>query len=328
MRTFVVSGGGLVIHYDPQGVQLDAGSAATANVHLLAGQPQNGVRIGNRAFAIVPVALSSATVSPANVSTMPASVFADGGTRQSIVTVTNITDAQGRRVPDGTRVVVSTLGGCNHRDASGNCINSAGGTIDSGAPSPEFGDNRMRVHQVVDGAVQVVYNSAPIKLGQGQSATAVVQFLPATPAGVRIGNRTFATAAVTIVGPASAAVAGPGAVATSGQGVYTVTNIRDAAGVLVPDGAKVVVATLGGCFHRDPAGNCINSAGGTVAGGDGSPELGDARMRVFTVTGGAIAFTFQAPVSGTSVLQLLPADPNGVRIGNQTFAIKTVSITP
>jgi hypothetical protein len=112
------------------------------------------------------------------------------------------------------------------------------------------------------------------------------------------------------------------------QSIVTVTNITDAQGRRVPDGTRVVVSTLGGCFHRDPGGNCINSAGETIAGGDGSPELGDARMRVFTVTGGTITFSFQPSASGTSVLQLLPAAPNGVRIGNQTFAIKTVSITP
>jgi hypothetical protein len=117
-------------------------------------------------------------------------------------------------------------------------------------------------------------------------------------------------------------------VASGGQGVYTVSNIRDAAGVLVPDGVKVVVSTLGGCFHRDGAGTCISSAGGTIGGGDGSPELGDARMRVFTVSGGSVTFSFQAPASGTSVVQVLPATPSGVRIGNRTFALKTVSITP
>ena len=72
----------------------------------------------------------------------------------------------------------------------------------------------------------------------------------------------------------------------------------------------------------------MNSLGGTIANGDGTPA-NDGRFRYFTVQNGTIAIQFQAPASaGTSVLQLLPAEPNGDRIGFQAFTVKSVSVGP
>ncbi|MGQ0735910.1 MAG: Ig-like domain-containing protein [Acidobacteriota bacterium] len=334
VRYFVVVNGQIEVHYDPQGVLLSVPNTDTARIALLPGRPSpgllRGTRIGDRAFAVVPVTLTSPTANPANVSAVPSSIVANGADHQVVVTVSGIADAQGLPAPDGTKVVVSTIGGCTHRDAANNCLSGTEGTIDSGVPSPEFpADARFRVHQVANGTVQAVYNSKPNAFATGQSGTAHVQFLPAQPDGTRIGIRAFAFASVAVVGMGSADIAGAGMVARGGQDVYTVTNVRDLNGTPLPDGTKVVVSTLGGCIHRDAGNNCISSSEGTLLGGDPSPEFADARTRVFTIQGGSFTFTFQAPAAaGTSVLQLLPSRPTGTRIGIKAFAIKAVTIGP
>ena len=65
---------------------------------------------------------------------MPASIYSDGGDRQVAITVTGISDRHGQPVLDGTKVVVSTLGGCSHLTEAGECIQGAGGTINTGMP--------------------------------------------------------------------------------------------------------------------------------------------------------------------------------------------------
>jgi hypothetical protein len=137
---------------------------------------------------------------------------------------------------------------------------------------------------------------------------------------------------ITLTGFQSADIDGPGAVTRTSVVTYTVSNLRDTAGNLVPDGAKVAVATIDGCFNRQPDGSsCISSAGGAIVNGVQSPELGggDNRMKIFTVQNSSITISFQAPAqTGTSVLQLLPAQPDGNRVGNRTFVLKAIAITP
>jgi hypothetical protein len=58
---------------------------------------------------------------------------------------------------------------------------------------------------------------------------------------------------------------------------------------------KVAVSTLGGYNHRDPAGNCIDSAGAAIAGGDASPEFGDARWVIRVRAREAQAFDVVEP---------------------------------
>jgi hypothetical protein len=164
-----------------------------------------------------------------------------------------------------------------------------------------------------------------------QSATARLAFLPAQPNGQRIGDHAFIMADVTLTSFQSADIDGPGAVAPNGVAMYTISNIRDTAGNVVPNGAKIAVSTIDGCFNRQPDGACLSSAGGNIVNGEQSPELnaGDHRMKIFTVQNGSISVDFQAPAqTGTSVLQLLPAQPSGSRIGDRAFVLKSIAITP
>ncbi len=335
IRLFTVTSGQITVHYDPQGVTLPAGSVDTANVSLLPARPGvgQGNIIGGRAFTVVPVALTSAATDPAHVSVVPPSLLADGAANLSTLTVSAITDGQGRPAPNHTRVAVSTLGGCFHRDLMGNCIFSAEGTVVGGSAFPNLGagDNRVRVFDVLSQQIQAVYSDAGIRLSTGQTTTARLSVLPANGADdTIIGGRAFAVGDVMLVSYGSADITGSGTVAASAQSTYSVSNILDLLGNPVPDGSRIAVSTLGSCFHRDTNGVCISSSEGTIVDGTQSPELasGDFRIKTFTVGSGGFSFTFQAPASGQTVLQLLPADPTGLRNGGVVFTLKTVDITP
>jgi hypothetical protein len=326
-RFFTIAGGRVDIHYDPGSVLLDAGTVAIANVQVLPADPL-GSRIGFRAFSVVPVTLSSASVPAANVSVVPTSVLADGGDNQVTVTLTGIVDALGNSVPDGTKVAV-TAGQIGVSAPDGTCcVNSAGGSIaNSAVSSPN--DGRFRVLTIQGGQVQIVYSAqGATKLETRQSTTARVQVLPADAAGNRIGFRAFAVADVALTGYFSASVSGPGTLAPGAQATYVASSILDTAGNPVPDGARVAVTTLQIGVTAPDGTCCVNSTGGTILNGEGA-ALNDGRFTLFTVQGGSISIDFQAPVTaGTSVIQLLPADPAGNRIGFRAFAVKSVAIEP
>lgn len=323
MRTHVVTGGQATLTYDPSPVLLNAAETATANLSLLPSRP-NDTRIGNRTFLLVPIPLSSAQAAPANVSATPGSLLADFGDSRSTVLATDIRDAFGLPAPDGTRILMTPNAGWDF--PGGNCcVPSEGGKMVDGTPAPDgFG---LHGYLVTDGAVEGTYSSEPLGNAAGQSRTAQVSLLPGNATnGARIGNRTLALAPITLAGIASAVVEGPGQLAAGATGTYTVGDLVDTSGNPVPDGTRVAVTAQGSWDF--PGGNCCTGgSGGTITNGEASPD--GFGLKLFTVTNGEITFDFQAPSSGSSTLSLLPAHRGaGTRIGNRTFAIKVVGVTP
>jgi hypothetical protein len=327
LQILQVEDGQVAIEYDPRGVTVGVDSLATARVQVLPARP-DGVRIGDRSFVVVPVTLSPPFAQLANVSVVPPAVLADGGDHRVIVSVSDITDLNGNPAPDDTRVAVSNLSGCTHRYPGGACVDSAGGRIVSGEQSPETPDPRLRVHRVEDATVEAVYSSEGVPLGTTSTATARIQFLPATPAGVRIGSHSFVVADVALVPIDAGTVTGGGTLQAGTTATYTLSDIRDLAGTPVPDGTRIAVSTLTSCTHRDRNNSCLDSAAGMITNGVASTEGGGDGLKLFTVSGGAISVDLQAPASGTIVLQFLPATPAGLRIGNRAFVLKTVMVTP
>jgi len=187
---------------------------------------------------------------------------------------------------------------------------------------------------VLNGRVVIQYDPANVLLGVGDIRTAQVQVLPANAAGDRIGSRTCVTAPVILSSagtlPGNVTVL-PASVLADGADrrvVVTVSDIMDSTGNPVPDGTKVAVTARD--LNLVTPDNCcfISSARGTILNGTAAPA--DARFRFFTVQGGTISIDVQAPAQAnvTSTLQLLPALPDGNRIGSRTFAVKAIAITP
>lgn len=323
LRAHVVVNGQVTASYDPGSVTMQFPDTGVANVQVLPGRPSDGGRIGDRAFAVIPVTLSS--VQQASVSIVPSSVLADSGDNRVTVTLSNIKDGAGNPVPDGTKVVATAGAFCFRDPATNNCVDSAGGTIKSGTPSPDgFG---LQAHTIQGGSTQITYSAQPVSLEARQAATAEVQILPAQPGGQRVGNRAFTLAPVILAGYQSADIAGPGQVAPGASANYVVSNIRDTSGNLVPDGSKILVTAGASCFRDPETNNCIDSAGGSITNGTDSPD--GFGLKVFAVSGGQITVQFQAPGgAGTSVLQFLPGRPDNSRTGNKAFTLKAVSVQP
>lgn len=269
-------------------------------------------------FAEGSVALSSAVAASAAAS--PSTLYADRQARTSVLTISGITDAQGVPVPDGTKVAITAAAW--YRPDGGYPNGSAGGTMLGGDPTPN--DGNFRTYTVTGGQVVATYSSSGVFADVGNTAPVVLSVLSATPAGNRIGAVPMTTAGLTLAGADTATVVASSTTSPGGSVPVTLTNLRDAAGNLIPDGANVAV-TMSNWYNRDGSfGN--GSAGGAVAGGATTPN--DGTFRTFTVSGGQVTFSVSLPGAAnlTSVVSVVPADGSGSRIALRplaTHAIRT-----
>lgn len=269
-------------------------------------------------FAEGAVALSSAVAASAVAS--PPTLYADRQARTSVLTISGITDAQGVPVPDGTKVAITAAAW--YRPDGSYPNGSAGGTMLGGDPTPN--DGNFRTYTVTGGQVVATYSSSGVFADVGNTAPVVLSVLSATPAGNRIGAVPMTTAGLTLAGADTATVVASSTTSPGGSVPVTLTNLRDAAGNLIPDGANVAV-TMSNWHNRDGSfGN--GSAGGAVVGGTPTPN--DGTFRTFTVSGGQVTFSVTLPGAAnlTSVVSVLPADGNGSRIAVRplaTHAIRT-----
>lgn len=322
LRAHTVINGSVTIQYDPEGVALEQGQVMTANVQAIPGRPTNNTYIGDNVFLVVPITLSS--IQQVVAQAVPPTVLADGSDNQVTITYSQIKDALGAPVIDGTKIAVTA--GAHGFDFPGSATNipSAGGTIVSGTPSPSgFG---LQVHTINSGTTQVTYSASPAANGSRSSSTANVQAIPAQPNGAYIGRRAVTVVPVTLTAYQTADIDGPGEVAPGAQATYTISNITDTSGNPVPDGS-VVLATMGSYGFDYPGSNTsVPSIGGTVVNGVASPS--GFGLKAFVVTGGQVSITVQVPNStGTASLQLLPGRPaNNTYIGDDTFAVKAISV--
>lgn len=328
-RVLTVTSGQLHIQYDPAGTLVNAGETRQATIAVVPATP-SGTRISQYSFITANVLLSSAVADGTHLTVTPQFAVANRADNRVTLTLTNLTDAAGLPVPDGSKIAVSTLGGCTHRAVNGDCIYTPEGVIVNGELSPELGnDRRLTILTVQNGSVEAIYSASPLELGSPFTDAQTIAFLPATPAGLRIGQRSIANATIALRSIGGADIAGSGTIATNGSATYTVTNVVDTAGAPLPDGTRVAVSTLGGCTHRDPNGGCLFPAvEPSITNGTASSELSDGRLRVFTISGGQLSINVQAGGAGAAVLQLLPARPDGTRIRDRSFAVKSITVTP
>lgn len=319
-RTYTVVGGRVDATYSAETVApLAVTESRSVVVALVAASPLNDRRLIDRPFAEGIVALSG--VATATVIANPSTLVADKQNRVSVVTVSGLTDAQGRPVPDGTKVAITA--GLWYRLADGGYPNgSAGGTMVGGDPTPN--DGRFRTYTVSGGQVTATYSAAGVFVERGATAPAILSVLGATPAGNRIAERPFAVATVTLTGLDSGTFVGPATVSPGSSTAVTLTNIRDAAGNLVPDGTRIAL-TAALWYERD--GSYPNgSAGGSITGGQATPN--DGSFRTFIVSGGQVTFTFTAPgtVNATSVISAISADDANNRNSHLPFVAVAIRV--
>ena len=320
-RTFTVTNGRVDATYSAETIAaLSPNDPRSAVIAALVASSINSNRLTVTPFAEGTVAISSVQTATAVVT--PTTLYTDRLGRTSQLTLTGITDAQGVPVPDGTLVAITADQW--YRLSDGGFSNgSAGGAMTGGIATPN--DSRFRTYAVTGGAVSATYTNLGLFMDTGNSASAVLSVLPATPNGNRVGSQPFAVATVTLTGPDSGTFVGPTTVSPGGSLSVTLTNLRETAGNLIPDGARVAISAAA-WYNRDGS-YSNNSAGGSIAGGVATPN--DGNFRTFTVSGGQVTFTFNAPGTAnvTSVLSVLSADGNtGSRVAARPFATLAVRV--
>jgi hypothetical protein len=273
----------------------------------------SGDRVTQRPFAEGSLAVSG--IATGTVMVTPMSLLADRQDRRAVVSFSGLTDAQGRQVPNGSKVAMTATNW--YRASDGGYPNgSAGGTMIGGATTPNNGD--FRTYDVTDGGATASYSSAGLFVEPGGTAPAIVSVLTASPNGSAIGSQPFLTGTVTLTSVDAAKFVGPSVVSPGGSAMVTIANIRDSAGNLVPDGTRIAVTAVN-WYNRD--GSYPNdSAGGTITGGGATPN--DGNFRTCVVSGGAITFSFTAPTAAnvTAVLSAISADGIGNRNTHRPFA--------
>jgi hypothetical protein len=296
---------------------LNANDMRSAIIAAVAASPADN-RVTSRPFGEGVVAVSGIATGTINVT--PTSLLADKQDRVAVVTLDGLTDAQGRAVPDGSKVAMTAVNW--YRLDGGYPNGSAGGTMVGGVGTPN--DGNFRTYGVTGGSVTASYSSAGLFAEPGNTAPAIVSVLTAAPDGGRIGSLPFITATITLTSVDTGTFVGPATIAPGGTASVTLTNIRDSVGNLVPDGTRIAVTAVV-WYNRD--GSYSNeSAGGTIGGGVATPN--DGGFRTFVVSGGAITFSFTAPGTAnvTSVLSVISADGVGNRNTHRPFTAFAIRV--
>ncbi len=318
-RTFTVQGGRIEATYSAESVSpLAVTDHRTAVIAVVAASQANNNRAVTVPFAEGALAVSS--VATGAIAVAPASLLADTQDRRSVVTITGLVDSQGRPVPDGTKVALTAANW--YRLADGGFGNgSAGGAFIDGAPTPN--DGRFRTYTVQNGAVTAVYSSAGLFVPTGGLSPAVISVLPATSAGNIVGSRPLAATTVTLAGMDTGTFVAP-ATAPPGSTVrVTLTNLRDATGALLPDGA-VIAVTAANWYNRDGSfGN--GSAGGTITSGTASGIHGDFRNHV--VSGGEVSLDVVLPATADRTTVLSAVSTVGASSWHVPFTVFAIRTT-
>lgn len=327
-RSFVVHDGEVTFTYSNAGLVLGRGETATTVISILPAYG-NGSRIGNRPFA--EARITQAGVTSATIVTTPASTIADGTRRPVAVAVTNIRDALGNPVPDGTRIAL-TASAWYRRSDGGYSNGSTGGSIIDGQTATN--DGSFQIFSVMGGRVDATYSAESVpRLSVTDVRSSVIAATVASETG-RVTITPFAegVVAVSSISTGNASVA-PTSLLADRQGrtaVVTITGLTDAQGVPVPDGTKVAM-TASAWYRMADGGYHNGSAGGTMI--DGGTVPNDGNFRSYTVNNGAVTATYSdsglfVDVGGTApaIVSVMPAGPEGSRIAERPFAAATVTL--
>ena len=269
---------------------LAAGRVDTVNLMLLPASA-TGAIVGTEVLGVVPVPLPAA--SSARAVSSPTVLEADGADHRSSVTLSNIRDALGRAVPDGTLVGVTADFQCFVL-AGPLCITpNVGARIEGGAPID--GLIQFREFTTSGGQVVAELSTTGINVPSGFK-TAIVRAVVLPPSRSLTGRQALASIEVDLVRAGSdRVIAAPIGLFIDGR---EATSSITVALPSLADGTQVAL-TAANCAAENASGLCIASVGGELSAegtspGDGEPANGDDRFRLFTVAGGQVKARYRA----------------------------------
>jgi hypothetical protein len=325
-----ITNGQVVVTYADQNLTASPGQINTAQVQIVEAA-SNGTIPSLLALTTTPIKIAGVT--SATVVASPNFVFADGGDHRTMVTVTNIRDALGNPVPDGTLVAATALNGGT---IVGCCfIGSAGGAIIGGTPS-SF-NSSFQTFPVTNGQVVFQYSSQGVIVASGQR-TANVQIVALNSSGGEISAVAIGVTAIQLLSPASATISvNPSDIFSDGfahTSAITITNVKDSDGVtLVPDGTRLGLTALSGvsvfgCCFVSSAGGQILSAGAVA--GDNTPATGNTNFSLFTISGGQILANYSdvGVLTGIGSTQTANIQVVGAAVDGSIPTITDIAVTP
>jgi hypothetical protein len=321
-KVFPIVNGQVVVEYSAQGVSVSPSEGEkTATVSVVSVNAQGNyvdrLTLGTVQIRLLAPASGTINVEPGNLT-----AFAPVTTSQ--VVVRELKTSTGDLLPDGSKIGISavnnaslTPSGCCFNASAGGAIGAAGTTEGDGTTATN--NSNFKIFTIAGGEVHAVYDGLGITAGVDEVKTANVQVVAADRSGAILTNRSIATAPIRINGTSSATVSAPATLKIPGTATITYTNIRDAAGNIVPDGTPVAVsaannASLGSC--------CFNaSAGGTIVNGTASPS--GAIWKWFTVQNGSVTVEYSTQgvttAPSTARIQMVVARPDGSIYNNRSL---------
>ncbi len=202
----------------------------------------------------------------------------------AVVTLSNIRDIDGNLVPDGARVALSAADMASE-DPRGVALRSAGGQIVDGEPAAN--NAAFKVFTVYGGSVTATYSSSPVDPTAVTGALALVQVLPADPAGNVLGQKAIATYDVNLRGLTDRARVYLSQPTVYADKVDRRVNVRiellDAAGNLETGLRYVLVSATDRASNANGA--PVASFGGKILGGANGPTTS---YRLFSTTTGVV----------------------------------------
>ncbi|HEX6096863.1 MAG TPA: carboxypeptidase regulatory-like domain-containing protein [Thermoanaerobaculia bacterium] len=330
-RRVTVNNGVATLDYSTNGASTCVGCVQVVRVQVLP-TDVNGNQQGDRAIGTGQIQLAGAGSTELYLSPeMTPYVFPLGPPVD--ITVRHAHDSRANLVPDGANLHVSVVY-CGSRDRNGSCINSDGGTIADGIPSPS--GNWLKGFSLGLGELHATYTTAGANAARtAEVKHAVVQVTPADAANARIDDKQIAPLhALKILGPQNAqATADPANVFGDG-GVHTTTvkfsKILDTFGNPLPEGTKLLVSA-NSCASRNSGGSCVWADGGQILNGDVTQNGG---IKMFPITNGEVVATYAdqdiaVPPGQTrqAIVVLLQAGQNNEVLSQLALASAPITIT-
>lgn len=246
------------------------------------------------------------------------------------VVVTDLHDARGNLLPDGSNIGITA----NPYNAiyGGTYVTSAGGSITNGTVDP-YNSTWNYFPLVSNGFTAVYSTNGSSGVTPGQTGIAALSLVMVDPSASVLDIDAIAVDDLILVPPSNAvgssmpaSVLGDGGIHTT---TVTFTPILDAFGNTIPDGTNLGVSA--GSFEAISKGVYVLSAGGQIANGTVSPS--NSNYKILTVQNGAVTATFAdqnvTATPGqelTSNVVLVEANSSGSVTNNTAIGVVPVTI--
>jgi hypothetical protein len=241
------------------------------------------------------------------------------------LTLSDIRDIDGTRVPDGAKVALSAADMAT-KDPRHVAIRSAGGQIVDGVTAAN--NASFKVFTITGGSVTATYSSLPVMPTAYTGALSVIQVMPVDAGGNVLGDQAIATFDLNLRAATDPAI---GSTVPSSLFVDKADRrVHVTFAVALPDGSKLGVTAANGWVLANNAW-ISGSVGGVILGG--TPVPGTA-FQAFTVAGGKVEFdyspgalTVPSGTTRTAIISAVALNASGGVSNHNAAGTATITLT-